>query len=91
MPTSMAEALGVPFGTKGRSCIMQLDKGLPKLDLTEFSAPKPHPNTNGYRTYHNDHSRSGVFLSLPLATDVADRIIVCISFCVIWAIYLGWR
>ena len=43
MPTPMAEALGVPFGTKGRSCIMQLDKGLPKLDLTEFSAPKPHP------------------------------------------------
>ena len=42
MPTSMAEALDVPFGTKGRSCIMQLDKGLPKLDLTEFSAPKPH-------------------------------------------------
>ena len=27
MPTSMTEALGVPFGTKGRSCIMQLDKG----------------------------------------------------------------
>jgi catechol 2,3-dioxygenase-like lactoylglutathione lyase family enzyme len=40
IPTPMVQALGVPFGTKGRSCIMQLDKGLPKLDLTEFSAPE---------------------------------------------------
>ena len=38
MPPSMAEALGVPFGTKGRSCIMQLDKGLPCL---LYTSPSP--------------------------------------------------
>ena len=32
-----AEALGIPPGTAGRACIMQLDNGFPKLDLTEFS------------------------------------------------------
>jgi catechol 2,3-dioxygenase-like lactoylglutathione lyase family enzyme len=34
----LAEGLGVPAGTTGRACIMQLGKGLPKLDLTELSA-----------------------------------------------------
>lgn len=33
---SLAEALGVPEGTGGRACIMQLDDGFPKIDLTEF-------------------------------------------------------
>ena len=31
-----ARALGVRENTRGRACIMQLDKGFPKLDLTEF-------------------------------------------------------
>ena len=32
-----AEALGIPQGTAGRACIMQLDNGFPKLDLTEYA------------------------------------------------------
>lgn len=32
-----AKALGIPLGVEGRSCIMQLGKGLPKLDLTEWA------------------------------------------------------
>ena len=36
----VAEALGIPPGTAGRACIMQLDNGFPKLDLTEFSGPE---------------------------------------------------
>ena len=37
LPAAMAEALAIHQDTLGRACIMQLDKGLPKLDLTEFS------------------------------------------------------
>lgn len=32
-----ALALGISGSPKGRACIMQLDEGFPKLDLTEFS------------------------------------------------------
>lgn len=42
MPDGAATALGVPQGTNGRACIMQLDDGFPKIDLTEF--PDSHPN-----------------------------------------------
>ncbi|WP_439102370.1 VOC family protein [Congregibacter sp.] len=31
-----ARALGLPAAPRGRACIMQLDDGFPKLDLTEF-------------------------------------------------------
>ena len=37
MPVSTANALGLPPGTEGRACIMQLDNGFPKIDLTEFT------------------------------------------------------
>ncbi|MEL0047471.1 MAG: VOC family protein [Gammaproteobacteria bacterium] len=37
LPESPSQALDVPSQTTGRACIMQLGKGLPKLDLTEFS------------------------------------------------------
>ncbi len=37
-----AQVLDVPPHTKGRACIMQLGKGLPKLDLTEFSSLRGH-------------------------------------------------
>eukprot|EP00439_Symbiodinium_sp_Y106_P088358 s1_g894.t1 len=37
LPNGAATALGVSQGTRGRACIMQLDDGLPKLDLTEFT------------------------------------------------------
>tara|TARA_R110002110_G_scaffold347964_2_gene558032 strand:- start:909 stop:1391 length:483 start_codon:yes stop_codon:yes gene_type:complete len=33
-----AVALDLPFETTGRACIMQLDNGFPKLDLTEWRA-----------------------------------------------------
>lgn len=42
-----ARALGVAENTRGRACIMQLDDGFPKLDLTEFDAEQQkHPLTN---------------------------------------------
>ncbi len=47
MPETTAQALAVPFSTKARACIMQLGKGLPKLDLTEFSSSdRRHPLRN---------------------------------------------
>ena len=39
LPASMAQALGVPAETRGRACILQLDDGLPKLDLIELDPP----------------------------------------------------
>ena len=36
MDDETAEALGLPAGASGRACIMQLDDGFPKIDLTEF-------------------------------------------------------
>ena len=36
LPGEMATALGVAKGTRGRACIMQLDDGFPKIDLTEL-------------------------------------------------------
>ncbi len=37
LPDAAARALGVPAGTRGRACIMQLDDGFPKIDLTEWA------------------------------------------------------
>ena len=37
MPSNTAEALGVPPGTEGRACIMELNRGFPKIDLTELA------------------------------------------------------
>lgn len=37
LPDDMATAIGVTRGTRGRSVIMQLDDGFPKIDLTEFA------------------------------------------------------
>ena len=37
LAAGMTEALGVVNTARGRACIMQLDDGFPKLDLTEFS------------------------------------------------------
>ena len=36
LPQAAVEALGLPAGTRGRACILQLDDGFPKLDLTQF-------------------------------------------------------
>lgn len=41
LEASAAAALGLPAGTMGRACIMQLDNGFPKLDLTELAHPSP--------------------------------------------------
>lgn len=38
LPDGCAEALGLAVGVRGRACIMQIDEGYPKLDLTEFDA-----------------------------------------------------
>ena len=47
LPDACNEALGLPEGTKGRACIMQLGNGYPKLDLTELETPAPEtPLTN---------------------------------------------
>jgi len=37
MDADGARALGLPPDTRGRACIMQLDRGFPKIDLTELS------------------------------------------------------
>ena len=37
LPDDAATALGVTRGTRGRACILQLDQGFPKIDLTEFA------------------------------------------------------
>ena len=40
-------ALGLPEQTSGRACIMQLDNGYPKLDLTQFDdMPQSIPLSN---------------------------------------------
>lgn len=47
-----AEVLGVPPGTRGRACIMELGGGFPKLDLTELDTPAPAaPLGNGDRGF----------------------------------------
>jgi len=47
LPQSSAHALGVAENTRGRACIMQLDDGFPKLDLTEFDGgQQAKPLTN---------------------------------------------
>ncbi|HSG90621.1 MAG TPA: VOC family protein [Pseudomonadales bacterium] len=44
------KGLGLPQGTRGRACIMQLGDGFPKLDLTEFADLEQRPPlTNGDR------------------------------------------
>jgi catechol 2,3-dioxygenase-like lactoylglutathione lyase family enzyme len=37
LPGEAADALGIAPGTRARACIMQLDSGFPKIDLTELS------------------------------------------------------
>ncbi|MEM1248760.1 MAG: VOC family protein [Acidobacteriota bacterium] len=39
LPASMTRALGVSAETRGKACILQLDDGLPKLDLIELDPP----------------------------------------------------
>ena len=48
LPQTSACALGVAKNTRGRACIMQLDDGFPKLDLTEFDIEQQNkPLSNG--------------------------------------------
>lgn len=48
LPDTAATALGLPATATGRACIMQLDDGFPKLDLTEFTGlDQAPPLTNG--------------------------------------------
>ena len=37
LPANAATALGIAQGTRGRACIMQLNDGFPKIDLTELA------------------------------------------------------
>jgi catechol 2,3-dioxygenase-like lactoylglutathione lyase family enzyme len=46
MPETSARALGLAAQTSGRACIMQLDNGFPKIDLTEFD-DNVHGNVQG--------------------------------------------
>ena len=47
MPETCAHALGLAAATRARACIMQLGRGFPKLDLTEFAGQTPaKPATN---------------------------------------------
>lgn len=48
LSAEMSTGLGLPEGTSGRACIMQLGDGFPKLDLTEFSdLEQASPLSNG--------------------------------------------
>jgi catechol 2,3-dioxygenase-like lactoylglutathione lyase family enzyme len=38
LPDDSARALGLPPGTRGRACILQLGEGYPKLDLIEVAS-----------------------------------------------------
>jgi len=47
MPPASARALGLPDVSRGRACIMQLDNGFPKIDLTELAdQAQQEPLTN---------------------------------------------
>ena len=47
VPEPSAQALGLGAETGGRACILQLDDGFPKIDLTEFqSLTQASPPTN---------------------------------------------
>ena len=41
IPADQSKALDVPSGTTARACIMQLDDGFPKIDLTEYAKDSP--------------------------------------------------
>ena len=41
IPAQQSKALHVPAGTTARACIMQLDDGFPKIDLTEYAKESP--------------------------------------------------
>lgn len=41
IPAKQSKALDVPAGTMARACIMQLDDGFPKIDLTEYANDSP--------------------------------------------------
>lgn len=43
IPDESARALGLTSGTRGRACIMQLDDGFPKIDLTELDVASQAP------------------------------------------------
>ena len=80
IPDDLRATLDVPAGTKARACIMQLDDGFPKIDLTEYAKDSPQgagANDDlgivrlclATRNLANDHAlltRAGVeFLSEP--------------------------
>lgn len=63
-----ASALAIAAGTTGRACIMQLDDGFPKLDLTEFKV-------DGARTPLTNKDRGLVricLISQDLQSDYVD-------------------
>lgn len=95
LPASAARALDVPAQSDGRACIMQLDDGFPKIDLTEWSGMASRPpltNTDlglvrlclASRDLATDYAslvEQGVpFLSAPQATqDGRADIAVCVD------------
>jgi len=95
IPAGAALALNVPETSRGRACIMQLDDGFPKLDLTEWeNATQRQPPGNadlglvrfcmGSQNLERDYARlceEGVtFLSAPQATlDGKADIAVCVD------------
>lgn len=95
IPESAATALDIPTASRGRACIMQLDDGFPKLDLTEWSdmaQRSPPGNADlglvrfcmGSQNLAQDYAalvEQGVaFLSAPQATqDGKADIAVCVD------------
>ncbi len=95
LPESACTALGMPAGSAGRGCIMQLGNGFPKLDLTEWQATsqrQPHNNADlGLvrfclasqdlaRDYESLLDAGVVFLSAPRPTqDDKADIAICVD------------
>ena len=42
IPSDASHALGLVAATAGRACILQLDDGFPKIDLTELTTQPEH-------------------------------------------------
>jgi len=95
LPEGGARALGMPAESRGRACIMQIDNGFPKIDLTEWASEaqsKPLCNRDlglvrlclVSRDLESDYARlcaQGVsFLSAPQAgTDGMAEIATCVD------------
>jgi len=74
MPDDSAQALGLPSGTRGRACILQLGDGYPKLDLIEVvhSGPENAPE-------HASQNTMGETPKQPLTNQDTGIVRLCLN------------